>query len=134
LFIRSGNRVVHDRFANLMRAAVGVHVSERELYELLTCPENWEGDLLLLGPDWIKMTTAYPIGYAIGVSSPDLDSILETFLHREARRRGNVAAIHHHYQTRTSHGAPIFWNDDTTSFGGCVSAWIGSAKRTESTI
>jgi hypothetical protein len=90
LFIRSGNRVVHDGFPNLMEAAVGVHVSERELLELLmACPMLWDSNVTHLGPDWFRRVSLF-----------GEESMLEIYVHRDGPSAPwrYAAAIHQRLQ------------------------------------
>lgn len=87
LFIRNGNQVVHDRFSNLMEAAIGVSISARELYELLACRLSWglEDSLISLNSDWFRVVSGYGD-----------DSSLDTYVHRAGNSPWRyVAAIHH---------------------------------------
>jgi len=89
LFIRQGNRVVRDKVAALMNAVIGVPISERELFEIFTCPTFWAGvDLARLGPDWFRLVTPY-----------GEEALLETYLHRDASHAWAYAAAIHHALT-----------------------------------
>lgn len=83
LYIRQGNRVVHDRVSALMNAAIGLPFGSRELSRILTCPHDWPAPSARLGPDWFTVVSEYG------------DGTLETFVHRDSPHPwAYSAAIH----------------------------------------
>ena len=83
LYIRQGNRVIHQRVSALMNAVIGLPFGARELSRILTCPHDWPAPSARLGPDWFTVESVYGHG------------TLETYVHRDASRPWSyLAAIH----------------------------------------
>jgi hypothetical protein len=83
LYIRQGNRVIHERVSALMNAVIGMPFGARELSRILTCPHDWPAPSARLGPDWFTVESVYVGG------------TLETYVHRDVSHPwAYLAAIH----------------------------------------